>query len=81
MKIRVQKWGNSLAVRIPKAFATEVRLKAGALVDLSLADGKLMIQPVEEDPIPTLEELLAGLTPESLHGEWDTGPAVGRESW
>ena len=81
MRIRVQKWGNSLAVRIPKVFAAEVCLKSGALVDLSLADGKLLLQPVEEDPIPTLDELLSGLTPESLHGEIDWGPPVGRETW
>jgi antitoxin MazE len=81
MKIRVQKWGNSLAVRIPKAFAIEVHLKADALVDLSLADGKLVLQPVEEDPIPTLDELLARITPENLHAETDWGPPMGRETW
>lgn len=80
MRVRVQKWGNSLAVRIPKAFAAEVHLKANALVDLSLADGKLLLQPAEEE-IPTLEELLAGITPENLHGEIDWGPPVGRETW
>ena len=80
MKTRVRKWGNSLAVRIPKSFATEARLTENAPVELSLVDGKLVVQSVVQ-PQPTLEELLRGITDENLHGEWNTGPAVGREVW
>jgi antitoxin MazE len=80
MKTRVQKWGNSLALRIPKSFAAEAGLQENAPVDLSLVDGKLIVQPVAPQP-PTLEELLRGVTEENLHGEWDTGSAVGREVW
>ena len=80
MKTRVQKWGNSLALRIPKAFATEARLGENSPVELSLAHGKLIVRALGEEP-PTLDELLRGVTDENIHGEWDTGPAVGKEAW
>jgi antitoxin MazE len=80
MKTRVQKWGNSLALRIPSAIAKEAGLNPNALVELSLAEGKLMVQPLNEAP-PTLDQLLAGVTAENLHGEVETGPAAGREAW
>jgi antitoxin MazE len=80
MKTRVQKWGNSLALRIPKSFAAEVQLNENTPVELSLVDGKLVIQPLVPRT-PTLNELLKKVTDENLHGEWDTGPAVGKEVW
>lgn len=80
MKTRVQKWGNSLALRIPKSFAAEVRLAEDTPVELSLVEGKLIVRPIAPPPL-TLDELLQGVTEENLHGEWDTGPAVGREVW
>jgi antitoxin MazE len=45
-----------------------------------LVKGKLLIEPLPPEPL-TLDELLRGVTDENLHGEWDTGPAVGREVW
>jgi antitoxin MazE len=80
MKTRVQKWGNSLALRIPKSFAAEAGLGEGAPVELSVVDGTLVIRPLPQEPL-TLEELLRGVTDQNLHGEWDTGPVVGREVW
>ncbi len=80
MQLRVQKWGNSLAVRIPKAFAKEVGLAPDTLVNLTLSEGKLVVAPVPK-PAYTLEELLEGITPENLHGETDWGPPVGKEIW
>ena len=80
MKTRVQKWGNSLALRIPQSFAAEIRLTEGASVELSLVEDKLVIQPLPQ-PLLTLDDLLQGVTDENLHGEWDTGPAAGREVW
>ncbi len=79
MKTRIQKWGNSLAVRIPKTFAAEAGLHANAPVELSLVEGALVVQPITA-PL-SLEELLRGVTEENLPGEWDTGPAVGKEVW
>lgn len=80
MKTRVQKWGNSLALRIPKSFAAEAGLCADAPVELSLVEGRLVIRPLGPESL-SLDELLAGVTDQNLHGEWDTGPAVGREVW
>ncbi len=80
MKTRVQKWGNSLALRIPKAFAAEAGLREDTPVEVTLRDGEIVIQRVSRTPL-TLDELLRDVTDENLHGEWDTGPAVGREVW
>ncbi len=57
MRKRVGKWGNSLAIRIPKAFATEVGLEEDAPVELSLVNGQLVITPASEVPL-RLEQLL-----------------------
>jgi antitoxin MazE len=80
MKTRVQKWGNSLALRIPKSFAAEAGLHADAAVELSLVGDTLVVQPIKPRPV-TLDQLLQGITDENLPGEWDTGPAVGKEVW
>jgi antitoxin MazE len=80
MKARVQKWGNSLALRIPKSFASEVGLQRESPVEVSLADGKLVITPVAK-PRLTLKQLLSKVTPENIHHEVDTGPAIGNEIW
>jgi antitoxin MazE len=80
MKTRVQRWGNSLALRIPKSFAAEVGLQEDAAVELSLVEGALVVRPTAPPPL-TLEELLRGITDDNLPGEWDTGPAVGKEVW
>jgi antitoxin MazE len=80
MRTRVQKWGNSLALRIPKSFAAEVGLCENLAVDLSVTEGRLVIQPHSEEPL-SLADLLRAVTEENLHREWDTGPAVGKEIW
>lgn len=80
MRVRVQKWGNSLALRIPKSFAAEIALGSGAEVDLSVEDGRLVITPLEAAPY-TLEGLLSGVSPANLHSGHDTGPSVGAEAW
>lgn len=80
MKIQVQKWGNSLALRIPKSFATETKIDQGTMVELQLIDGKLVIEPVAEADY-ALDQLLAGLTAENLHSEIDCGSPEGNEVW
>lgn len=80
MTTRVQKWGNSLALRIPKPLAIEAGLKDGSPVELSLQEGKLIIAPVIKSSV-SLDDLLAKVTKKNLHGEVDTGPALGREVW
>lgn len=80
MEARVKKWGNSLAIRIPKPLAAEIGLDHDSAVDLSLVEGKLVVEPMHPSA-PSLESLLAKVTPENLHREEDTGPAVGNEAW
>jgi len=80
MEARIQKWGNSLAVRIPKPFAAEVGLEADARVELSLQDGRIVIAPPAR-PIFALAGLLAGIYKSNLHREVSTGGRQGNESW
>jgi antitoxin MazE len=80
MQARIQKWGNSLALRIPKAMAVEAQLEEDALVEIALVGGQIVVTPVADHPW-TLDELLAGITPHNLHHEIEFGPAVGKELW
>lgn len=80
MITKVQKWGNSLALRIPKAFADEIGLKNNSSVEVMMKEESLIIVPSKELRW-TLEQLLEGITQENIHHEWDTGPAEGDESW
>jgi antitoxin MazE len=77
---KVQKWGNSLGVRISLGLAKEVGLEAGTEVSLSEKDGVLFLRP----SVPTrlrLADLLADVTPENIHTSIDTGDAVGAEAF
>lgn len=80
MKTKVVKWGNSLGLRIPKAFAEEVKVTEGSVVELSLEDGRLVMRLVTQ-PEYSLEELLGGITDTNLHSEVDSGDPVGGEEW
>ena len=80
MKTRIQKWGNSLAVRIPAAFARSLGLEQDSQVELSMTRNQLVVAPVRT-PKPKLAELLDRITPASVHGEVDAGKPQGGESW
>jgi len=80
MKVQVQKWGNSLALRIPKSFAVESKIEQGSTVEVSLESGKIVVFPVREPDI-SLDDLLARINADNLHSEIDTGMPVGREGW
>ena len=80
MQTKIQKWGNSLAVRIPKAFVNEANVAYGTPVDLSVYDGKIVIDPHTETEY-RLEDLLKGVTKRNVHAEVETGKGVGREAW
>jgi antitoxin MazE len=80
MKTRVQKWGNSLGVRIPKSFAAEIGIDRDSSVQMMIDEGAIVIVP-EREPSWTLEALLAGVTDENKPVEWDTGAAEGEETW
>jgi antitoxin MazE len=84
MKVAFQKWGNSLALRVPKAVAQEIGASDGKAAEMSVRDGKLVIEvtkPKRRKRRFTLDELVAGITPENRHEEVDWGPPVGNEVW
>jgi antitoxin MazE len=80
MQTKIQKWGNSLAIRIPKPFALEIGLDQNSVVEVSVSGGKLLLEPVTA-PEYTLEQLLAQVTDANLHTETDIGVVVGNEVW
>ena len=80
MQMRVQKWGNSLAVRIPKSFAAQSQLGQNTIVEMSLEEGKIVLVPLVPAEL-TLQQLLEGVTPDNLHDEIETGEVVGQEIW
>jgi len=79
MRTTVRRWGNSLALRIPKALAEQAGIGPGGLVDLEVEGRVLSIRPVM--PGSDLDGLLAGITDDNLHGEIDAGGPVGDEAW
>ena len=78
MVVQFAKWGNSVALRIPNAYAKEIHATPGADVDVSVADGKLIVAPVES-PVYDLAELVAQISDENRHGEVKGFIAVGAE--
>jgi antitoxin MazE len=79
MKSQVGKWGHSLAVRIPGVYAKELGLEDGAAVEVTRVDGGLLLRVPKH--AYSLDDLLARVTPENIHGETDWGPPVGGEAW
>ena len=80
MRVQVRKWGNSLALRIPKPFADEAEVRDGTVVDLSLTEGKLVAVRVGAGKF-TLTQLLRNVTKDNVHGEISFGDTAGREAW
>lgn len=81
MRLTIQKWGNSLALRIPAAAAQESGIKQGSSVDLTVGRNTLILKVIRrrKQTEATLDELLAKVTPQNRHALVDIGPAVGRE--
>jgi len=80
MQTKIKKWGNSLALRIPKSFALNANLRQDELVDISVDKERIIITPIGEKEY-SLDDLLAGVSENNLHGEFDTGAPVGKEIW
>ena len=78
MKTQIKKWGNSAVVRIPKPLLKGVDLEIESLIDLSIVNGRLVIEPISDEEF-TLDALLAGITPDNVHDEVDFGEPVGNE--
>lgn len=80
MKTAIQRWGNSLAVRIPRTYAAETRLSEGSEVELTSKSGALVIRPIVRKS-HSLAHLLKRITLSNRHEPVGTGAAVGREVW
>ena len=78
MKATIQKWGNSLGVRIPKVIAEDLMLENGSEVELIKESNKIVIQPQKK---PQLKDLLQVISDDNRHGEVKTGGRYGKEIW
>jgi len=76
MTVKLQKWGNSLGLRIPSAISKELSLETGTCLIIKKSGNKIIIEPNAE---PTLAQMLAKITPDNIHGETKTGATVGKE--
>jgi len=79
MVTTIQRWGNSLAVRIPKPFALQIQLTQNTEVEISLEGNRIVISPVTKTW--NLGDLLAGVTKRNVHKESSWGRKKGREVW
>ena len=84
MIVEFRKWGNSLAVRIPKTLADAVKASDGKQAELKVEDGTLVLRPIVKPTRKsryTLDELLSGMTRDNVPQEVDWGPRRGNEVW
>ncbi len=79
MKAKIARWGNSLALRLPKTLIEELGFGEDTVVEFTVVDGQLLVRSSAQ--VPTLEELVAGITPENRHQAMGWGPAQGAEFW
>ena len=77
MQAVVQKWGNSLGLRIPSHWAKDNNVKSGSKIEVIAEKGKIIILPQKK----SLDDMLAMVTPDNIHSEVTTGNAVGKEEW
>ncbi|MBA3394716.1 MAG: AbrB/MazE/SpoVT family DNA-binding domain-containing protein [Deltaproteobacteria bacterium] len=80
METRIKRWGNSLALRIPRSIAAEAGVEYGSPVDVHVEDGAMIVRPVEH-PTVDLKSLLKKVRKSNLHAEISTGKRKGREVW
>ena len=83
MILKVARWGNSLALPVPGAFAKATGLKESSVVDMTVEEGKLIVTPVAKASTYDLDSLLSFISSENLPNEWDFTQAApaGREIW
>jgi antitoxin MazE len=79
METKVQKWGNSLAIRIPKSYAKDIDINQGSLIDISKENDRIVLKPKRKKE--KLSDLLSQITKDNLHEEINTGKNVGNEIW
>jgi antitoxin MazE len=84
MIVKFCKWGNSLAVRIPKAVSDAIKATDGKRAEIKVENGALVLRPIVKATRKsryTLDELLSGMTPDNVPQEIDWGPRRGNEAW
>ena len=79
MKTKIQKWGNSLGVRLPKSITEQKSLKAGLSVSVLIQNNQIVIEPIVEEM--SLSSMMASVTPKNLHKETEWSEARGNEVW
>ena len=79
MKATIQKWGNSLAIRIPKNITKDIRVSEGSNIDIMVENGNIVLSPGKKEY--SLKELLKNITIENIHSEISTGDQTGGEIW
>lgn len=80
MQTNVQKWGNSLGVRIPRPLADQAQIREGSAVEIEEEDGVITIRVLAPKEY-ALDELVGEITDENRHEELNTGSPVGNEVW
>jgi antitoxin MazE len=80
MNATVQKWGNSLALRIPRSLAKDAHLHQGTMVELAVVEGGVLLKPKKRRKVG-LAQMLKGITAKNLHEETKWGAPVGKELW
>lgn len=80
MKTTVQQWGNSLALRIPQAFAQQTSVRKGTSISLTVKNGRMVIEPLKRRKY-SLKQLVSKITPQNRHPETDWGKPMGKEVW
>lgn len=80
MKAKIQKWGNSLGIRIPRSLAQETSVESDSVVDISSRNGKIIISPYKQKSF-SLRQLLSKVTEKNLHDEIAIGDPAGKEIW
>lgn len=80
MKAKIQMWGNSLALRIPKPFANQAQIGEGSNVDISIEKEKIIISSLKDSEY-SLTELLSKINKNNIHDEISYGDPQGKEIW
>ncbi|MDP3541885.1 MAG: AbrB/MazE/SpoVT family DNA-binding domain-containing protein [Elusimicrobiota bacterium] len=80
MNATVQKWGNSLALRIPSSVAKDIRLRQGSPVEVVVENGRMIVKPTKKRK-PSLSLLLKNITKDNRHAEQGWGAPIGKEAW
>lgn len=80
MQANIQKWGNSLAIRIPKILTEETGVSEGSSVEMTLENGKIILKPLHTNKY-SLNDLLKKVNKNNLHDEINTNEPLGNEIW